>query len=335
MNRLHFAMLLRPPVKQTKHCHRCAVVVATLGTLLVVSAAPSRADIIYFSDTTATVEKLNNFVVSPFATLPSGQAEGIAVNAAGDVFVASSTGTIYKYAGGNPASASTFATVGGVLSGLALDNSGNLFVANRSSGQVDKITAGGNVSQFTTGTPFLLPSGLAISGGNLYVADHSTDAITKVALSNASESMFVTIPGGPFGLAADSMALFDSRSQTTDQVLSIPFANPIPMPLVNFLGSAAGGGLATDGLGHLFMGKIGGMGGSQLLEESTTGGVPMILANLQSDPNFLALAPATVSTPEPASLTLCCGAAVSFLCFRVLRARRSPARASFARAKEE
>jgi hypothetical protein len=318
MNKLHPSWLRRATWNPITRVFRGAILVAALGTLLV-SAAPSYASDIYFSDGSSTLEKLSGFTVSPFASLPSGQAEGIVVNPSGDVFVASTTGNIYKYAGGNPLAVSTFATVGGVLSGLALDGSGNLYVANRSSGQIDQITSGGSVSPFTSGAPFLLPSGLAVSGSNLYVADENANTITAVALSNAGESLFANLSGGPFGLAADSQAVYASLDQTTDQILSMRISSPLPVTLVTFADSAVGGGLATDGLGNLFVGKIGGTNGSQILQEPTAGGAPAILALVNSDPNFLALAPAAEATPEPGTLVLGFAALASFLSCGALR----------------
>src|ERR1700722_17616375 len=232
--------------------------VAALATLLVLTAGPGYASAVYISDATATLQLWKGSSVSPFAPLPSGHAEGIAVDSAGDVFVASTTGDIYKYAGGNPLGVSTFATVGGVLSGLALDNSGNLFVANQSTGQIDKITSGGGVSQFTNGAPFSLPIGLAVGGSNLFVADNNTDTIMQVDLSNANETPFTTLSGGPFGLSSDGLNLFVSQSLTSNQILSLRIASPLPTVLAIFPDSALGGGLATDGMGNLFIGKIGG-----------------------------------------------------------------------------
>jgi hypothetical protein len=295
-----------------------AFAVATLGTLLILSAGPGYASVVYISDATSTLEVWNGSTVSPFATLPSGQAEGLAVDSAGDVFVASTTGNIYKYAGGNPLGVTTFATVGGVLSGLALDNAGNLYAANLSSGQIDKITSGGGVSPFTTGAPFSLPIGLTVAGSNLFVADNSTNTITQVALSNANESSFTTLSGGPFGLATDGLNLFVSQS-LTDQILSLRIANAFPTVLVIFPDSAVGGGLATDGLGNLFVGKVGGTNGSELVEVPTAGGVPTILANLNSAPNFLAVAPVPAATPEPGSLALLLAGTASLLCLRAAR----------------
>ena len=310
---------MTPGRNQMKPGRRRKFAVATLATLLVLTAGPGYASVVYISDATATLQLWNGSSVSPFATLPSGQAEGIAVDPAGDVFVASTTGDIYKYAGGNPLGVSTFATVGGVLSGLALDNSGNLYVANQSTGQIDQITSGGGVSQFTNGAPFSLPIGLAVGGSHLFVADNNTDTITQVDLSNANETPFTTLSGGPFGLASDGLNLFVSQSLTSNQILSLRIASPLPTVLAIFPDSALGGGLATDGLGNLFIGKIGGTNGSELVEVPTAGGAPTILANLTFDPDFLAVAPVPAATPEPGSLALCMTAAASLACFAAYR----------------
>jgi hypothetical protein len=286
------------------------------ATLVALSAAAfashSRARDVYISETGSTLEKWDGSSLSAFATLPSGQAEGIAVNALDDVFVASSTGNIYKYAGGNPANISTFATVpGGSLSGLTLDNSGNLFVVNRADDQVYKITSGGGVSQFTTGAPFSLPTGLAFTGGNLYVADTTAGTITQVNAFNANESPFASGVAAPYALAADNTSLYVSNSITTNQVLKYSLFGGTPTTLLIFGDSSTGGGLVTDGLGNLYVGKIGGFSGPQLDTVPVAGGAPTVLTNLTADPNFLAIQP----VPEPGTLALV-GASVLFLCMR-------------------
>lgn len=131
---------------------------------------------------------------------------GVAVDAAGNVYVSDTrnfrvrkitptgqvstfagTGT-YGYANGT-ATAATFT----YLLGIAIDNSGNLYVTDQDMHSIRKITAGGVVSTLAgsgakgfkdgTGTAaqFAFPTGLAAdASGNVYVADRDNHRIRKI-----------------------------------------------------------------------------------------------------------------------------------------------------------
>src|SRR5437667_186975 len=88
----------------------------------------------------------------------------------------SANGTIEKFdSNGN---GSLFATNLATPTGLALDNAGNLYVANWG-GTILKFDSGGNVSRFAT-AGVSQPYGLAFDGnGNLYVANNANNTIEK------------------------------------------------------------------------------------------------------------------------------------------------------------
>jgi streptogramin lyase len=74
---------------------------------------------------------------------------GLAVNSAGDLFVASYLGTITEI---NPAGVqSTFASGLSEPFGLACDSAGDLFVGDWGSGMIYKFTPGGTESTFASG----------------------------------------------------------------------------------------------------------------------------------------------------------------------------------------
>jgi sugar lactone lactonase YvrE len=133
--------------------------------------------------------------------------EGIVVDASGNLFVAdrdnnlirkiSSTGYVSTFAGsGIPDSTNgkdTTATFNNP-SGIAIDASGNLYVADRGNNIIRKITSAGIVTTFAgSGSPgssngtgdnatFNFPQSLAIDGfGNVYVADRYNNQIRKIS----------------------------------------------------------------------------------------------------------------------------------------------------------
>lgn len=161
---------------------------------------------------------------------------GLVADAQGNVYVAdfgnnvirkiSSTGIVSTYAGNGTGgfSNNTVATSAEFSNpaGVAIDASGNMYVADLGNNVIRKITSAGVVTTFagtktagyvnsTTGTSasFNKPSGVAVdASGNVYVADQGNSAIRKITPAGA----VTTIAGGtsqtqllnfPAGIALD------------------------------------------------------------------------------------------------------------------------------------
>jgi sugar lactone lactonase YvrE len=152
--------------------------------------------------------------------------QGLAVDAQGNIFVAdfgnslireivAATHTVKTYAGNGyvghvDGDALKTAEFNGP-SGIAVDASGNVYVADRNNNMIRKITSAGVVSTIagtktpgyvngtvntTTGTyaSFRYPSGLVLDkDGNIYVADLGNSAIRKITPA----TVVTTIAGGP------------------------------------------------------------------------------------------------------------------------------------------
>lgn len=127
------------------------------------------------------------------------------------------------------------------VAGLAIDGSGNLYIALGTYGIVEKLDASGALSRFAgTGTPgfagdgglaqvaqFRAPAALALDGaGNLYIADTGNQRIRKVA---AATGIVTTVAGG------------GNQNGSADGVL----ATSISLEQV--------GGLAADPAGDLYL----------------------------------------------------------------------------------
>lgn len=107
----------------------------------------------------------------------------------------------------------TSSTIGGGLSGaagVAVDGSGNVYVADGSNNAVKKIPAGCATSACVTtlGGGFNVPTGVAVDGsGNVYVADQANSAVKEMAASCTTSACVTTLGGDisyPDGLAVDS-----------------------------------------------------------------------------------------------------------------------------------
>lgn len=184
------------------------------------------------------------------AEMPAADAEfygpqGLAVDAQGNIFVAdfgnnvireiTTTGMVKTVAGNGTAgyadgAALTAAEFKGPTA-VALDQSGNIFVADRDNNMIRKITSAGVVSTVagtktpgyvngtvntTTGTyaSFRDPSGLVVDAqGNIFVADMGNSAIRKITSAGVVTTIAggpgqTTLLGDPIGISMDSQGNF-------------------------------------------------------------------------------------------------------------------------------
>jgi len=96
----------------------------------------------------------------------------------------------------------TWATVGINPYGVALDSSSNVYVANYGSGTVSKITPTGVVTTIALGDN---PYAIAVdSSGNVYTANLGSGAVSKITSAGAVTTTWATVGGSPRGIAIDS-----------------------------------------------------------------------------------------------------------------------------------
>lgn len=111
--------------------------------------------------------------------------------------------------------------------GLALDSSGNVFVADSANHRIRKVTPVGAVSTYAgsgaqgfldnataSAAKFNTPQGVVIAGGNLYVADTFNDRIRKITAVGATAGAVSTFAGSTTGFtdASGTAAQFDTPS---------------------------------------------------------------------------------------------------------------------------
>lgn len=115
-------------------------------------------------------------------------------------------------------------------SGIAVDGSGNVYVADTGNNAIRRISPSGNVSTLAgrpggpgTATYFQAPTGLALDGaGNLYVADTGNNAIRKITF----DGVVTTLAGSP-PLAGDSDGTGSAASFTNPRNLVVDSAGTV------------------------------------------------------------------------------------------------------------
>jgi sugar lactone lactonase YvrE len=196
----------------------------------------------------------------PAASATFSEPSGIAVDGSGNLFITdASNNKIREISSGGVVS--TFAGSGAIGSadgtgtaasfyypyGIAIDGSGNLYVADARNNKIRKITSAGIVTTFAgsgspgaadgTGTAATLnyPTGIAIdTAGNLYVADNSNNEIRMITPSGVVTTIAGSTKSGdtdgtgtaavfeyPYGIAIDKSGNIYVTDQGNDKVRKI------------------------------------------------------------------------------------------------------------------
>ena len=99
--------------------------------------------------------------------------------------------------------------------GLAIDGSGNVFVANYSSSNILKITPAGSMSVFKAG--FYAPQSIAVdSSGNVYISDYNLGIIYKIT-SGGTQTTYMSGYSGTMAVAidkSDNVYVLDSANSS-------------------------------------------------------------------------------------------------------------------------
>ncbi len=248
-------------------------------------------------------------VVSTFVDLGSvangsnSSEQGLAVDLLGNLYsVDLLTGIVSKITSAGVAS--TFSTVapGSNPVGLAIDSTGNVYVALSQLNEVVKIlptglaAPGGPFAQLPAGS---IPNGLAFdASGNLYTANLNADTISKIAIVgglNTGVTTFATTSpfASPLGLTASGTNLYfaDNNQGVIDKVASDGTDTVFATLPSTAQKRAYPYGVTTDTNGNLYVTDD----GYNQVERITPGGVVSTFSGTITAPHFILMVP----VPEP------------------------------------
>ncbi|MGB9232275.1 MAG: kelch repeat-containing protein, partial [Terracidiphilus sp.] len=161
------------------------------------------------------------------------QPNGVAVDAAGDVFIANSDSAPPQVV--EVAANGTVSTLGTSLAGpqgLAVDGAGNLFIADNELGQVIEVPANGGAQTIVYPIPAngsSSPTGVAVDGaGDLFVADYGLQQVVEVPANGGAPTTVYS--GGnnsyPMDVAVDGTGDLFIADLGLGEVVEVPASGP-------------------------------------------------------------------------------------------------------------
>jgi sugar lactone lactonase YvrE len=204
----------------------------------------------------------------------------VAVDQAGNLFVAAGTLVQELPVSGGYATLETLAQPVGQAAAIALDPAGNVFVADNAGVALDEIPAAGGYAQVKSLIVGLsAPSGVALDGsGNLFIADHAIGGIFEMPAAGGYTATKLVHGGftAPLGLAIDgsgNIFVVDANG-----VEEMPAAGGYSNVVAINTGTYTSDALAVDAAGNLYVAQS-----TQLLPpmsgpEPVTPGVLKLLA---------------------------------------------------------
>jgi gliding motility-associated-like protein len=156
--------------------------------------------------------------------------------------------------------------------GVAVDVSGNIYVADRGNNAVKKIVGGVGLP-VTIGTGFSQPYGVAVdAAGNVYVADYGNNAVKKILASDGSTTTLGTGFSGPTGVAVDALGNVFVADRGNNAVKKIPVGGGAPVTLGS--GFSFPTGVSLDAAGNVYVADYGNNAVKQI---PVGGGAPVII----------------------------------------------------------
>jgi uncharacterized protein (TIGR03437 family) len=176
-------------------------------------------------------------------------------------------------------------------SGVAVDASGNLYIADRDNGRVRRVGSDGTIATVAPGAGWSAPSGISVdAAGNVYVVDTGLKEVLRISPAGVVQRMApglaLTSPATAVADAAGSLYIADTGA---GKIFSVTAAGATSTLLDKLAGPH---GLALDGAGHLFFTEQD--GGRAAFLDLASGTVTDFGAGQWSIPRGIAVSPGEV-----------------------------------------
>jgi sugar lactone lactonase YvrE len=181
---------------------------------------------------------------------------GVAVDAAGDVFITGNNQVVEVPAGGG---AQTTVPASGLSGpwGVAVDGAGDVFIADTGNNRVVEVPAGGG-AQTTVGSGLSYPVGVAVDGaGDVFIADTYNNRVVEVPAGGGAQSTLATNGlNQPYGVAVDGTGDVFISDPYNNRVVEVPAGGGV-QTTVAASGLDLPNGVAVDGAGDVFIADTG------------------------------------------------------------------------------
>jgi sugar lactone lactonase YvrE len=208
----------------------------------------------------------------------------IAVDGAGDVFIADSGNNRVVEV---PASGGAQTTVGSGLSnpnGVAVDGAGDVFIADTGNSRVVEVRAGGG-AQITVGSGLSSPNGVAVDGaGDVFIADTGNSRVVEVPAGGGAQTVVGSGLSNPRGVAVDAAGDVFIANSGAGQVVEVPAGGGAPITIGSGLTNPSG--VAVDAAGDVF---IADSGNNRLVEVPAGGGAQTTVGSGLNNPGSVAV----------------------------------------------
>lgn len=150
-----------------------------------------------------------------------------------------------------PGRQSTIGTGLNFPTGVAIDSTGNTYIADQQNNRVVKVLVNGG-GQIALGSGLNQPSGLAVdSTGNLWIADTGNGRIVQVPAAGGSQIVVASGFNRVSGIAVDAAGDLYAADSGAGTVQMFPAGGGAPVPVGN--GWISPVGIALDALGDVFV----------------------------------------------------------------------------------
>ncbi len=228
--------------RQAKSLVRAVLAVLFLAAVALMAPAGLQAQAVSFNNAQTTLL----FTGLNYPT-------GVAVDGAGNVFIADTNNNRVVEVPANGGSQTTVAATGlHIPHGVMVDGAGNIFIADYGSQRVVEVPANGG-AQTTVGTGLSFPSGVAMDGaGNLFIASTGNGLVVKVPANGGPQTTVGTEVGVPSGVAVDGAGNLFIADSHNNRVVKVP-ANGGAQTTVAATGLNTPTSVAVDGAGNVFI----------------------------------------------------------------------------------